>query len=64
MKGLAWLEKEIKKDEIEVEQHKEVLIQEILSINKEEMFKKEVVVKKKLTFFEKLKIALGYGTKH
>jgi len=60
--GLNWLNKEIKKDEIEINLHKEKLIKEIKSIDREKMFSIPPSPPK-ISFFKKLLIVLGYGKK-
>lgn len=50
---LKWLEKEKNKDKLEVEQYKQKIAEQIKQVNKEDILKK-----KKLTFFEKIKIIL------
>jgi hypothetical protein len=60
-RALNWMEKEIKKDEMEVNLNKKKLIEEIKSIDRETMFKKQE--KPKMGFFEKISIIFGYGKK-
>jgi len=60
--GLEWLEKEMKKDDAEIIVHKQKLIDEILKIDKSKMFEPPKP-KKKLTFFQRLLIFIGYGKK-
>lgn len=60
-KSLTWLEKEIKKDNLEIEQHKEAMINELRAINKKDMFKNVIVENKKEPFLKKLLIVFGYG---
>ena len=57
--GLNWLDKEMKKDQKEVEIQKTRMINEIKKINKEELFKP----KKKVSIIDKLLKILGYGKK-
>lgn len=57
--GLEWLNKEIKKDEIQINEHKQQLINEILSLKKDEMFSEPKI--KKISFLDKLKKIFGYG---
>lgn len=61
LQGLEWLDKEIKKDEISIEQHKKLMIDEILKIDKTKMF--STPEKKKVTFLEKIGRIFGYGKK-
>lgn len=50
---INWLEKEKNKDKAEIEQYKQKIAEEIKKVNKEDILKK-----KKLTLFEKIKIIL------
>lgn len=50
---MKWLEKEKNKDKLEVEQYKQKIAEQIKQVKKEDILKK-----KKLTFFEKIKIIL------
>lgn len=52
-KMVKWLEKEISKDKMEIEQYKQKIASQIKTLKKEDIIKK-----KKLTFFEKIKIIL------
>jgi hypothetical protein len=53
---LNWLNKEKKKDQIQLEKEKETLINEIKGLSKEELFPKN----KKMTLWQKIKIILGH----
>jgi len=55
--GLDWLDKEIKKDQLDIEKHKNQLIQEIKSLDKNKLFE----VKPKKSLSEKIKKIFGYG---
>ena len=57
--GLEWLNKEMKKDQKEVENHKTKMIDEIKKFDKNEIFKP----KKKVSIIDKLLKILGYGKK-
>jgi hypothetical protein len=59
--GLNWLDKELKRDEVEISKHKNKLIDEIKGLDKNEMFK--VPEKKKISFFTKILIIFGHGKK-
>ena len=51
---LDWLKKEMKKDELEIETHKNRLIKEIKNIDKDKMFLSEPKHhKKKISFLDK-----------
>lgn len=56
--GLEWLDKEIKKDQVEIDKHKNELIKEIKSLDKNKIFEQKQVNKKSLT--DKLKKIFGY----
>lgn len=58
---MTWLEKEMKKDEIEINDHKRKMIEEIKSIDKNKMFLP--TPKKKISILEKILIIFGYGKK-
>ena len=58
---LEWLEKQMEKDRVEIENHKKQMIEEIKKMDKVKLFKKDK--KKKLTFIKKLLIILGHGKK-
>ena len=61
---LDWLKKEIKKDELEIETHKNRLINQIKKIDRTKMFIPEPETKKKkMSLFNKLLIIFGYGKK-
>jgi hypothetical protein len=53
---LNWLNKEKKKDQIQLDKEKETLINEIKGLSKEELFPKN----KKKTLWQKIKIILGH----
>lgn len=57
--GMEWLNKEINKDQKEIDINKEKLIKEIKSIDRSKMFPE----KKKKSFLNKLLLVLGYGKK-
>lgn len=59
--GLNWLDKELKRDEVEISKHKNKLIDEIKGLDKNEMFK--VPEKKKISFFTKILMIFGHGKK-
>ena len=59
--GLNWLDKELKRDEVEILNHKDKLINEIKSLDKNKMFK--VPEKKKINFFTKILMIFGHGKK-
>jgi hypothetical protein len=56
--GLDWLDKEMKKDQREIEIRKERMIEEIKSIDRSKMLP---TGQKKLTLAQKIQRALGYG---
>jgi hypothetical protein len=56
-----WLEKEIVKDKTEIQNHKKMMIEEIKSLNKEEIFKPKP--KNKVSIIDKILKILGYGKK-
>lgn len=49
------------KDKVEIENHKNKMIEEIKKINKMEMFKETQI--KKISILDKLLLILGYGKK-
>ena len=57
IQGMEWLDTEIKKDQKEIDDQKNKMIKEIRSINRSQMFPE----KKKISFFKKLLIVIGYG---
>jgi predicted transcriptional regulator YheO len=57
--GLEWLNKEMKKDQKEVEMQKMKMIEEVKKLDKKEIFKP----KKKVSIIDKLLKILGYGKK-
>lgn len=59
IQGLEWLDKEIKKDQKEIDNQKQKMIEEIKSIDRSKM----IVPKKKLTLSQKIQRAFGYGKK-
>ena len=59
--GMTWLNKEIEKDHVELKIHKEKLINDIKKIDKNKMFLPPP--KKKVSFFKKFLLILGYGKK-
>lgn len=59
--GIDWLNKEIKKDQQEIELHKQKIIEEIKKIDKQKFF--EPKPKNKVSIFKKILIIFGYGKK-
>lgn len=57
IQGLEWLDKEIKKDQKEIDDQKRRMIDEIKSIDRAKI----AAPKKKLTLGQKIQRALGYG---
>lgn len=57
--ALEWLEKEQKKDELEIENYKLKIIQDLKNIDKTKMFVKPE--KKKISVFNKILMIFGYG---
>jgi len=57
IQGLEWLDKEIKKDQQEIEDRKKKMIEEIKSLDRS----KVCAPKKKLTLGQKIRRTLGYG---
>jgi hypothetical protein len=55
-KGLEWLNKEIKKDELDLERDREEFIQQLKAIKKEDMFPK----KQKISIWQRLKKVMGF----
>lgn len=55
-KGLEWLNKEIKKDELDLERDREEFIQQLKAIKKEDMFPK----KEKISIWQRLKKVMGF----
>ena len=55
-KILKWYQREKTKDEIELDKDKKIFIQQIKSLKKEEIFKKEE--EKKYSIWKKIKIAI------
>lgn len=51
----------MEKDKVEIENHKNKMIEEIKKINKMEMFKETQI--KKISILDKLLLILGYGKK-
>jgi hypothetical protein len=58
---MEWLNKEMEKDKTEIQNHKNQMINEIKTLNKDEMFKPKP--KKKISIISKLLMILGYGKK-
>lgn len=56
--ALEWLNKEVEKDKVEVENHKLKMIEELKKIKKEEMF--VIPEKPKTTFFKKILKIFGF----
>ena len=52
--ALNWLEKEKKKDNLEIKSVKDKLITEIKTLNKEDLFKKEEPIKK-VTIWQRIR---------
>lgn len=59
--ALEWLEKEQKKDRLEIENHKAKIIQDLKTMDKSKMFVKPE--KKKISVFNKILMIFGYGRK-
>jgi len=59
IQGLEWLDKEIKKDQKEIEDHKQKMISEIKLIDRSKIGEQ----KKKLTLVQKIQKIFGYGKK-
>ena len=59
--GLQWLDKELKKDQKEVEIQKKKMIDEIKKIDKSELF--VIKQEKKVSIIDKLLKIFGYGKK-
>ena len=59
--AMDWLEKEKEKDNLEISNHKNQMIEDIKSWDKEKLFKPQP--KKKVSFFQKLLKIMGYGEK-
>jgi predicted nucleic acid-binding Zn-ribbon protein len=55
-KGLEWLNKEVKKDEVDLSKERERFIQEIKNIKREELFPKP----KKLSLWTRLRRVMGF----
>jgi hypothetical protein len=55
-KGLEWLNKEVKKDEIELSKEREKFIQEIKNIKRENLFPKP----EKLSLWTRLRRVMGF----
>ena len=60
--GLNWLDKEMTKDEKEIQNHKMKMINELKKIDKNELIPKPTP-KEKLTFIKKIAQIFGYGKK-
>ena len=61
-KDLEWFEKEMEKDRISIQNHKMKMIEELKSLNRDELFI-PLKTKKKTNFFTKIINILGYGKK-
>jgi hypothetical protein len=59
--GLEWLDKEMKKDQMDILNHKKKLISEIVKIDKSKMFVPPI--KEKVSFLDKILKIIGYGKK-
>ena len=59
--GMTWLNKEIKKDEVDILQNKKKIIDEIKQLKKENLFVKPQ--QKKISILEKFLLIIGYGKK-
>lgn len=57
----GWLSKEMEKDQLEIQNHKIKMIQEIKNLNKDEIFLPKQ--KEKVSIITKLLLILGYGKK-
>jgi predicted nucleic acid-binding Zn-ribbon protein len=55
-KGLEWLNKEVKKDEVELSKERERFIQEIKNIKRENLFPKP----EKLSLWTRLRRVMGF----
>lgn len=55
-KGLEWLNKEVKKDEVELSKEREKFIQEIKNIKRENLFPKP----EKLSLWTRLRRVMGF----
>ena len=58
---MGWLNKEMEKDQKEIDAHKRKLINEIKSLDKSKMFQPEP--KKKISIINKILMILGYAKK-
>lgn len=59
--ALEWLEKEQKKDRLEIDNHKNKMIQDLKKVDKTKMFIKPE--KKKKSIINKILTIFGYGRK-
>lgn len=59
--GMEWLNKEMKKDNKEIQNHKIQMIEEIKKLDKRKMFEEKP--KKKVSIIDKILKILGYGKK-
>ena len=59
--GLEWLNKEMNKDQKEILDYKKKMIDEVQSLDKSKIFVTKP--KKKVSFWNKMLIILGYGKK-
>ena len=57
--GLSWLEKEMKRDSNDIQQHKQKTIEEIKQLDKTKMFQPKP--KKKISILRKILMIFGYG---
>jgi hypothetical protein len=57
---MNWLQKEMEKDQTEIQNHKKKLIEDIKKLDKTKMFVKE---QKKLSIIDKILLIFGYGEK-
>ena len=59
--GMEWLNKEMKKDNKEIQNHKTQMIEEIKKLDKRKMFEEKP--KNKVSIIDKILKILGYGKK-
>ena len=59
--GMEWLNKEMRKDNKEIQNHKIQMIEEIKKLDKRKMFEEKP--KKKVSIIDKILKILGYGKK-
>jgi hypothetical protein len=59
--AMGWLNKEMEKDQKEIDAHKRKMIEEIKKLDKSKMFVEKP--KEKISIFNKILMILGYGKK-